>query len=73
VVHDGQQAVGIRGKVDADDLGVLVGNDIEETRVLMRETVVVLAPDDGGQEDVEGGDLGTPLNLEALLEPLAVL
>lgn len=39
----------------------------------MSETVVVLTPDDGSQENVEGSDLGTPLNLETLLDPLAVL
>lgn len=39
----------------------------------MSETIVILAPDNSRQEDVERSDLGTPLNLETLLNPLAVL
>jgi hypothetical protein len=73
VVHDREQTVSIRRKVDADNLGTLVGNDIKEARILVSETIVVLTPDNGSQENVEGSNLGTPLNLETLLNPLAVL
>lgn len=34
---------------------------------------MVLSPDSSGKEDVEGGDLGAPFYLEALLDPFAVL
>jgi hypothetical protein len=68
-----EQTVSIRRKVDADNLGTLVGNDIKEARILVSETIVVLTPDNGSQENVEGSNLGTPLNLETLLNPLAVL
>lgn len=40
---------------------------------MVSEAVVVLSPDHAGQEDVERGHLDTPLNLETLLNPLAVL
>ena len=39
----------------------------------MSKTVVILSPDDGGKEDVEGGNPVAPFYLEALLEPFAVL
>jgi hypothetical protein len=68
-----EQAISIRRKVDADNLGTLVGNDIKEARILVSETIVVLTPDNGSQENVEGSNLGTPLNLETLLNPFAVL
>lgn len=73
VRHTRKQAVAIRRKVDADNLGALVGDNVEETRILVSETVVVLTPDHGSQEDVKRGNLGSPLNLETLLDPLAVL
>jgi hypothetical protein len=73
VRHTRKQTVAIRRKVDADNLGALVGDNVEETGILVSETVVILTPDNGSQEDVERGNLGSPLNLETLLDPLAVL
>jgi hypothetical protein len=73
VVHDRQETVAVRREVDADHLGALVGNDVEEARVLVGETVVVLSPDRGREQDVERGHLVAPLDLETLLDPLAVL
>jgi hypothetical protein len=72
-VHTRKQTVAIRRKVDSDDLGTLVGDDVKETRILVCEAVVVLTPDDSSQENVERSNLGTPLNLETLLDPFAVL
>jgi len=45
MVGHGQQAVGVGWQVDADDLRLLVDDVVNEPRVLMTETVVVLAPD----------------------------
>lgn len=73
VVHARQQAVAVGREVDADDFGGLVGYHVEEARVLVGEAVVVLAPDDCGQEDVEGGHLDAPFDFEAFLDPFAVL
>lgn len=42
-----EQTVAIRRKVDADNFGALVRDDIKETRVLVSETIVVLTPDNG--------------------------
>jgi hypothetical protein len=45
VVERAQQGVGVRRQVDADHLRLLVDHVVDEARVLMREAVVVLAPD----------------------------
>ena len=52
VVHHRQQAVCIRRKVNAHDLGLLVHDVIDETGILVSETVVILAPDMRGQQVV---------------------
>ena len=45
VVGDREQRVRVRRQVDADHLGLLVDDVVDEARVLVREAVVVLAPD----------------------------
>ena len=44
VIHHRQQAVGVRRQVHAHDLGFLVDHMVEKTRILMRESIVILAP-----------------------------
>ena len=44
VVKAGQQAVGIRRQVQAHNVGLLVGDVIQEARILMRKAVVILLP-----------------------------
>jgi hypothetical protein len=43
-------------EVDADDLGLLVDDVVDEARVLVGEAVVVLPPDVRAEQVVEGGD-----------------
>ncbi len=73
MISDRQQTVGIRRKIDADDLGLLVDNVINEPRVLMAEAVVVLPPDVARQEVVQRADRTPPGNVAAYLQPLGVL
>ena len=73
VVEAAQQAVCIGGQVEAHDVGLLVRDVVEEAGVLMREAVVVLLPDVGGEDVVEAGDVAPPGQLVADLEPLGVL
>ena len=73
VVGRREQAVGVRRQVDARDPGAFVGNDVEEAGVLVAETVVVLAPDGGGHEEVQRGDGGAPGDVQALFQPFRVL
>ena len=41
VVHNRQQAISVRREIDADNLWGLVGNDIQEPRILMGEAIVI--------------------------------
>jgi hypothetical protein len=73
MIHDGQQAIRVGRQVHADDFGLLVDHVVDESRVLMRESIVVLAPDVGAQQVVERCDLGAPRQARGHLEPLGVL
>ena len=73
VVHDRQQAVGVRRQIDAHHLRLLVDDEIEKTRILVREAIVILAPDVRGQQVVQRGDPAPPRQLRADLEPLGML
>src|SRR5450759_2346182 len=73
MVERTEQRVRVRRQVDPDDLGLLVDHVIDEAGVLVRETVVVLAPHVRGQQDVERGDRPSPGDLVGHLEPLGVL
>src|SRR5215470_13268955 len=53
VVGYRQQAVGIGGKVDARNLGALVKHNVQEAWVLVRESVVVLAPDCRSNKEIK--------------------
>ena len=53
VVGDRQQAVGIGRQIDPHYGGALVGDHVEKAGVLVREAVVVLAPDQRGDQQVE--------------------
>ena len=44
VVHATQETVAIWRKVNPNDFGALVADDVQEARILMGEAVVVLTP-----------------------------
>ena len=73
VIEDREQAVGVGRKVDAHDVGLLVDDVVEEAGILVREAVVILLPDVGGEQIVERGDLPPPGQLRCDLQPLGVL
>lgn len=54
VVGNGEKAVSVGWKVDAYNFRALVGDDIEETGILVGKAVVILSPDCGGKKDIEG-------------------
>ena len=60
VIHGRQEAVCVGREVDTHHLGLLVDDVVDETGVLVREAVVVLSPDVGGQQVVQRGDLPPP-------------
>ena len=73
MVHHRQQAVGIRRQINAHDLGLLVHDVVDEAGILVREAVVILAPDMRRQQIVQRGDLPPPRQLRCDLQPLGVL
>ena len=56
MVGDPEQRVGVRREINADDVGLLVDDEIDEAGILMAEAVMVLTPDVRGQQIVERGD-----------------
>ena len=73
MIGDPEQRVGVRRKVNAHDVGLLVGDKIDETRILVAEAVVILLPDVRGQEIIERGDWASPGQAARNLQPLGVL
>ena len=73
VIGHRKQAVGVRRQVDANDLGLLVDDVVDEPRILMAEPVVVLPPHVRTEEVVERSDRPTPRDVVARLQPLGVL
>ena len=65
VIEDRQQAVGVGRKINAHDIGLLVDDVVEETGILVREAVVILLPDVGGEQIVQRGDLPAPGQFQA--------
>ena len=60
MIGDRKKGVDVRRKIDAGHLGALVHDHVEETGVLVGKTVVVLAPDGRGDQQVQGGNLFAP-------------
>lgn len=54
VIHYGEQTIAVWREVNADYFRTFVCNNVEEAGVLMREAVMVLSPNCGCEEDVEG-------------------
>ena len=60
MIGDRQQAVRIGRQIDAHDVGLLVGDMIDEAGILVGKAVVILAPDMRGQQIVERRDRLAP-------------
>src|SRR5512133_309238 len=73
VIGHRKERVRVRRKINADDLCFLVYNVIDEPRVLVAESVVILPPDVGRQEIIERADRAPPSYLVAHLQPLRML
>ena len=73
VIEDRQQTVGIGRQVNAHDIGLLVDHVVEEAGILVREAVVILLPDVGGEQIIQRRDLPPPGQFQRYLQPLGVL
>src|ERR1700687_1260561 len=69
VVRHRKKGIGIRRKVHAHDVRLLVHNMVDEAGILMGEPVMVLAPNVGGKEIIQGGDRAWPGNISRHFEP----
>lgn len=49
MIHDRKKTVAIWGEIDTDHLGALVRKNIQETRILMSEAIVILPPNNARQ------------------------
>src|SRR5205085_7998007 len=59
--------------IDADDLGPLTDDMVDETGILMAEAIVILPPDMARQQIVQRADGPPPRNVIAYLQPFGVL
>ena len=73
VVGDRQGGVGVRRQPDPHDVGGERDEAVDETRALVREAVVVVAPARRGEQHVERGHRRPPRQGLGVLEPLDVL
>src|SRR6187402_1078115 len=73
MIDDGQQAVCIGWQIHPHYLRFLVHHMVDEARILMRESIVVLAPDMRCKKVVQGRDRAAPWNLSRDLQPLCML
>ncbi len=60
MVRYGKERVGVGRKVDANHLGLLVDDMVDEAGVLMAEAVVVLTPDVRGEQIIQRRDRPAP-------------
>src|SRR5262249_23605619 len=73
MIGDGEKAIRVRRKIDADDLGFLVGHVIDKAGILMRKAVVILSPHMRREQVVERSDRFPPGNAASRFQPFGVL
>src|SRR5262249_8278118 len=65
VIRYRQQTFRVGRQVNACRGGALIQNNVEETRILVRESVVVLPPNRGGDQEVQRRDIAPPREMVA--------
>ena len=73
VIRHREQRVGVRRQIDANHIGLLVHQVVDEAGVLVAEAVVVLPPNQRTEQVIEAGDGLAPGNPARHLEPFGVL
>jgi hypothetical protein len=71
VIGHREQAIGVRRQIDADNVGLLVDDVIDEPGILMAESVVVLSPNVAREEIVQRTDRPSPGNMVATFSHFA--
>ena len=74
MIGDAQQAIGIRRQIYPHDIRAFVGDHVEKTGILVSESIVILAPHQRGDQQVDGGNRRAPAQLVLrLLQPFRML
>ena len=73
MVGDGEQCVRIRRQIDPHHLSFFIHHMIDESRVLVAEAIMVLAPDMRSEQVIQRRDWPPPRNVPGDLEPFGVL
>ena len=68
-----QQSVGIRREINTDHLRLLVDNVVNETRILMAESIVILPPDQRTKQVIQVRQWAAARNVPRHLQPFGVL
>src|ERR1700722_20432756 len=53
MIGHAEQAIGVGRQIDANHIGAFVRNDIEKSRILMSEAVVILSPDERRDQNID--------------------
>ncbi|MNN11093.1 hypothetical protein D3C81_1240350 [compost metagenome] len=72
-IKHGQQRIGVRRQILADELRLLVSQMAQQTWILVRISVVILLEHRGGCHDVQGRDLPAPAMVRRFAQPFKVL
>src|SRR3954468_19430874 len=73
MVSNGEQTIRIGWQINPDHLRLFVNDMIDEARVLVRKTIMVLPPDVRGEQIIERRNGTAPWDVIANLQPLGVL
>ena len=73
VVGDREQTVRIRRQINADDIGLLARDMIDEAGVLMGEAIVILPPDMRGEQIIQRCDGFAPRDRFGRFQPFRML
>src|SRR5581483_1981906 len=60
MIRNPKQAIGVRWQIDPYDVRLFVGHEVDETGILVTESVVVLTPDMRGEKIIERGNRSPP-------------
>ena len=73
VIRHPQQSVGVGRQIDPHELRLLVQHVVDEPGILMTEAIMLLPPDMGRQQIVQGCDWPAPGHRRGVLQPFGML
>ena len=73
MIKNRKQAVGIGRKINAHYIRFLIDNMVEETGILMCESVVILLPDMRGKQIIQRSNFSSPGQFQCNFQPFGML